>query len=76
MVTQIKDLEYYLSLPYSIYLKRDSDDSWFAEVPEFKGCMTYGESQAEVLELIEDARRTWLAYRLEQGYPIPEPTDD
>lgn len=71
--TTIKDINYYMSLPYSILLKPDEDGSWFAEVPELPGCMTYGDSKEEVLELIEDAKRTWLETCLERNYPIPIP---
>ncbi len=69
-----RHLHYYLSLPYTIVLIPDAEDgSWFAELPELPGCMTYGDTQAEVLELIEDAKLTWIAARLELGLSIPEP---
>lgn len=54
---KVKDLDYYLSLPYSILLIPSEGGGWFAEVPELKGCMTFGDTQAEILELIEDAKR-------------------
>lgn len=73
---RIKDIEYYMSLPYSIYLKPDEDGSWFAEVPELPGCMTYADSKEEVLALIEDAKRTWLIFSLEDNDPIPEPNQE
>ena len=70
-----KDANYYFNLPYAIYLKPDKDGSWFAEIPDLPGCMTYGNSKEEVLELIEDAKQTWIEERLHDGLPIPEPTD-
>lgn len=69
-----KDLEYYMALPYSILLVPDEEGGWFAKVPELPGCMTFGETQAEVLELIEDAKRAWISTNLEDGDPIPEPS--
>jgi antitoxin HicB len=68
-----KDLDYYLSLPYSILLVPEGDGGWFAQIPELPGCMTFGDTQAEVLELIEDAKHLWLSHSLEEGDPIPEP---
>lgn len=71
---EIKTLEDYLTLPYSILLMPDTEDGgWFAKIPELPGCMTFGDTQAEVLELIEDAKLTWIAGRLELGWSIPEP---
>ena len=67
-----KSLEYYLALPYSILLVPD-ENGWYAEIPELPGCMTGGETQAEALELIEDAKRSWLEVSLAHGDPIPEP---
>lgn len=68
-----KDLDYYLSLPYTIQLTPDVDGYWFAEIPLLEGCMTNGESQADALAMIEDAKRAWLTTALEMGIPIPEP---
>ncbi len=73
--TVTKDLDYYMSLPYSILLiPPDGDETtWVAKIPELRGCSTYAESREEVLEMIEDAKHTWLEISLEHGDPIPEP---
>jgi predicted RNase H-like HicB family nuclease len=68
-----KDLDYYMSLPYMIQLIPDVDGYWFAEIPLLDGCMTNGETQADALAMIEDAKRAWLTTALELGLPIPEP---
>jgi len=68
-----KDLDYYLSLPYTIELTPDEDGYWFAEIPLLEGCMTNGANQADALAMIEDAKRAWLTTALEMGLPIPEP---
>ena len=70
-----KDLTYYMSLPYSIFLipPDEKDSRWFARIPELDSCSTYAESREEVLEMIEDAKYTWLEVSLEHGDPIPEP---
>lgn len=69
----MKDLNYYLSLPYNIILVRDGDATWFARVLELPGCMTEGDSAAEAAEMIQDAMAGWLEVAIEEGLPIPEP---
>jgi predicted RNase H-like HicB family nuclease len=69
----IKDLDYYLSLPYTIELTPDEDGFWFAEIPLLEGCMTNGSSRADALEMIDDAKRAWLETALSLGLTIPEP---
>lgn len=71
--TTIKDLEYYLSLPYTIELTPDEDGFWFAEIPLLDGCMTNGSSREDALEMLDDAKRAWLTSALAHGDPIPEP---
>lgn len=68
-----KNLDYYLSLPYMIQLTPDVDGYWFAEIPMLNGCMTNGDSQADALAMLEDAKKAWLTTALELGLPIPEP---
>lgn len=76
METRTKDIDYYMSLPYSILLTPLSEDDgggWFVEIPLLPGCMSDGETQQEALAMIEDAKRLWLESCLEHGDPIPEP---
>ena len=71
-----KDLEYYMSLSYTITLKRgtgDGEEYWIARVVELPHCMTHGATPEEALRDIEDAKREWLKSNLEDGLPIPEP---
>jgi antitoxin HicB len=72
MVIKNKTLDYYMTLPYTVTVEQN-EDGWFAKVEELKGCMTYADSKAEVLEMIEDAKRAWLSVSLEHGDSIPEP---
>jgi antitoxin HicB len=75
MSEAIKDIAYYMSLPYSVRLYPPYGEvkTWFAEIPELAGCMTYGDSREEVLSLIEDAKRVWIEGSLAYGDTIPEP---
>ncbi|HNT75006.1 MAG TPA: type II toxin-antitoxin system HicB family antitoxin [Anaerolineae bacterium] len=67
-----KNLDYYLSLPYRIEIYPD-DGGYTAAIPDLPGCITCGETLAEALELIEDAKAGWLELALADGDPIPEP---
>lgn len=65
-------LAYYLSLPYKIELIPDEDGYWFAQIPLLPGCMTQGESRAEALEMLDEAKALWLETALEEGIEIVE----
>lgn len=69
----VKDIEYYLSLPYTTVLIEDNDGSVFAKIEELHGCVTVGENQKDALEMLSDALRAWLEVALEIGKEIPEP---
>lgn len=72
-----KNLEYYLSLPYTIEVIPNQDEdgqvTLFARVVELPGCMTEADDFTELGEMIEDAKISWLETALEDGQPIPEP---
>ena len=73
---EAKNVEYYLSLPYTIEVTRDESQGykgWFARVVELPGCMTQGETFEELSVMIQDAMRGWIEVALEEGIPIPEP---
>lgn len=71
-----KDLNYYLNLDYTIRLKENADGTYFTEIEELVGCISEGDTKAEALEMIEDAKKAWILVALERGIPIPEPTQD
>ena len=68
-----KEIEYYISLPYTIEIVPYKDGGFFAKIKELEGCMTEGDTLEEVLELLEDAKRAWLEAALEDGLEIPLP---
>ncbi len=68
----VKDLDYYLKLPYGLEIRR-VEGGFFARIEELPGCISQGETREEALEMIEDAMRAWIADALEAGDPIPEP---
>lgn len=70
---KVKDLDYYLGLPYTFELIREDDVTWFARVKELRGCMTEGDGAEDAVEMLQDAMRGWLEVALEEGLEIPEP---
>lgn len=71
-----KNLKYYLQLQYTIRLKKNLDDSYFAEIEELPGCMTEGDVEEEALTMLQDAKKAWLETALARKLSIPEPTTD
>lgn len=69
-----KDINYYMSLPYTLILSDDGQGGWFIQVAEIKGCVSGGDTKEEALEMIEDAKYVWFEVALEHGDGIPEPT--
>lgn len=68
-----RTVEYYASLPYTIELVRQDEETWFARVVELPGCITEGDTLAEAAAMIQDALAAWIEIALDDGRPIPEP---
>jgi len=51
----------------------DEDKIFVAEVPELKGCMAHGKTQAEAVKNINQAIELWLETAIEFGDEIPLP---
>jgi len=67
-----KDLEYYLALRYRIILTPE-ENGWSATLPDLPGCIAAGDTITETLEMVEDAKRSWIEASLQRNLPIPEP---
>lgn len=65
----------YLKQPYSRVLIPD-EDGYAAEILEFPGCYSQGDTAQEALMNIEEAAKNWIEATLEAGRPIPSPTTD
>ena len=73
-----KKLQYYMSLNYpSQITKIDEADGggFLIEVPMLKGCMSDGETVEEAYNNLEEAKKEWFTYMLENNLAIPEPAD-
>jgi len=68
-----KALDHYLGLPYAVELRQYEDGTWFARMPELPGCMTEADTLEDVVEMVRDAQREWIAACLEDGTLVPEP---
>ena len=68
-----KDLAYYMSLPYQEVIQAAKEGGYVGYIPELKGCITQAETKAEIVEMLEDAKKCWIEGALEDGIDIPEP---
>lgn len=74
-----KDINYYLSLPYTFQIKRIKDgdsESYWASVQELDGCHTSADSYSDALTELQQVLEMYIETKLEHGDPIPEPVDD
>jgi predicted RNase H-like HicB family nuclease len=72
-----KNLSYYMELPYKIeLLPEEGEVSFTAVIPKLKGCMAFGETPAQAIEMLNEAKSLWLETALEKGWPIPEPEQE
>lgn len=70
----MKDIDYYMSLPYRLEILPDQEEGGFAVFyPELKGCISEGSTIEEAVQNALDAKREWLLSMLDEKQPIPEP---
>lgn len=58
-------------MTYKVILIRH-DEGYTAKVPELRGCISEGDTEAEALENIKDAIESWLAYHQEEGKELDD----
>ena len=72
-----EEAERYAVMPYTEVITRDQTTDgrpcYVASHPELPGCMSQGETIAEALLNLEDARRMYIQSLLEDGLPVPLP---
>ena len=66
-----KKPEEYLKEPYARILIPDEKGSFSAEILEFPGCFSQGDTANEALENLESAAIAWIESALNQGQAIP-----
>lgn len=66
----------YLKKPYARILTPDEEyGGYTAEILEFPGCVTEGDTADEALENLEEAAEGWIEAALSANQRIPEPSD-
>lgn len=72
----MKNLDYYMNLPYKMEVVPDIDEGGFAvSFPELSGCVTCADTLENALKNAADAKKEWLTAALEDGIEIAEPSD-
>jgi antitoxin HicB len=74
-MTKVKNINYYLSLPYTTILRRDEDGDILARIEELPGCMTHGADEAEAIANLASLKELWLKDALDNREEIPEPQE-
>ncbi|MGQ9533547.1 MAG: type II toxin-antitoxin system HicB family antitoxin [Desulfotomaculales bacterium] len=72
----MKDLNYYMRLPYTVVVHTAEEGGFVAEVAELPGCLTQGETLEELWAMVQDAKRAWIEAAIEEGIPVPEPVSE
>ncbi|MCL1988452.1 MAG: type II toxin-antitoxin system HicB family antitoxin [Firmicutes bacterium] len=76
MTNYIKDINYYLSLPYTkIVTKRDDEDGihYTSHILELRGCISDGETPQLALDNLQEALECYLESCIAHNDNIPEP---
>lgn len=71
-----KDMNYYMSLAYREIIEADPAGGFVGSIPDLKGCITQAETKAEIIDMLDDAKKVWIEAALEDGLDIPEPVRD
>jgi len=53
-------------------LRPEPEGGYTITVPSLPGCISYGETFEQAMEMIKDAMEGWLAVAREEGIPIPD----
>ena len=56
---------------YTVILENDSDGGFVAHIPALAGCVSQGDSRAEVLANIREAAELYIEDCVEAGDPVP-----
>ncbi len=53
--------------------QQEPEGGYTVTVPALPGCVSYGETFEEAIEMIKDALEGWIAVAEEEGVEVPEP---
>lgn len=60
---------------YRILLRKESDGNFTAMVPSLPGCITWGETMDDAIQMAREAIEAYVAVLDEEGEPIPDDSD-
>ncbi|MCS6903260.1 MAG: type II toxin-antitoxin system HicB family antitoxin [Candidatus Bipolaricaulota bacterium] len=70
---QAVSFETYVRLALShAQFKQNEDGTWTVEVPILPGCITWGETRNEAVEMAKDAIEAWVLTAVRFGDDLPE----
>ena len=73
----IKNIEYYMALPYRMEIIPDKDEGGYtAKFPDLPGCLTCSENLESLIENANDAKKAWFEAAIVEGISITEPGDE
>jgi antitoxin HicB len=70
------DIAYFMSLPYTIKLKKDEDGEFVGRVEELEGCIAHGATELEAIESLKRMQELWIQDCIEAGNPVPLPYEE
>lgn len=75
MSKQSRDIDEIIRRPYGVELiyGETPDEGVVAQIVEWPGCMTAGDSREEALAHLGDAMRDWVEARVSAKLDVPEP---
>lgn len=57
---------------YRIVLRKEPEGTYTALVPSLPGCITWGETVEQALEMAKDAIHGYISVLQEEGEPVPD----
>ena len=76
MNESVKNVAYYMTLPYTTVLRRDEDDDVIARIEELPGCVAHGSDEAKAIKNLREMQRLWLEECAENGHDVPVPAPE
>ena len=61
--------------PAVFYPYSDGSGGYVVEFPDLPGCVTGGKNLQEAIEMATDAASGWVLDELEEGNPVPKPSE-
>lgn len=68
------NLDEYLQLGYPITFYPEVDGGYTVVIPDLPGCISEGDTLAEAMQNIQEAKALWIETAIEHQDPIPLPS--